>query len=172
MTIGRKDAAAMADKVVRRYGTRNPERLAQELEIIVMPRPFVTQKGAYKIIERNRFVFIKRDLPPVMRDIVLLHEIGHDMLHRRDAVSAGGFQEFNIFDMSNRRMEYEANIFAAQVSLPDDEVVEYVLQGYDVGQIARAMESDINLVALKVAELSRQGYAFRRQEFQGDFLKR
>lgn len=171
MTIGRKDAVAAADKVVQRYGTRDPERLAQELGIIVMPRSFVAQKGAYKVIERNRFVFIKQDLPPVMRDIVLLHEIGHDMLHRRDAVSAGGFQEFNIFDMSNRRMEYEANIFAAQVSLPDDNVVEYILQGYDVGQIAKAMESDINLVALKVAELSRQGYTFRRQEFQGDFLK-
>lgn len=75
MTIGRKDAVAAADKVVQRYGTRDPERLAQELGIIVMPRSFVAQKGAYKVIERNRFVFIKQDLPPVMRDIVLLHEM-------------------------------------------------------------------------------------------------
>lgn len=172
MITGRKDAVAKADKVIQQCGTRNPERLVQELGIIVIPRPFRKQKGAYKVIERNRFIFIKEDLPPVMHDIVLLHEIGHDILHRHEAVSAGGFQEFNIFDMSNRQMEYAANIFAAQVSLPDEDVVEYIFQGYDVGQIARAMGSDINLVALKVAELSRQGYAFRKQEFQGDFLKR
>lgn len=172
MITGRKDAVARADEVMQRYGTRNPERLARELGLIVMPRAFVSQKGAYKVIERNRFIFIKQDLPPVMHDIVLLHEIGHDVLHRHEAVSAGGFQEFNIFDMNNRRMEYEANIFAAQVSLPDEDVVEYIFQGYDVGQIAKAMGSDINLIALKVAELSRQGYAFRKQEFQGDFLKR
>ena len=106
-----------------------------------------------------------------MHDIVLLHEIGHDTLHRDEAVSTGGFQEFNIFDMGNRRMEYEANIFAAQISLPDDEILEYIYRGYDVGQIARAMDSDINLVALKVAELNRQGYSFREQDFRGDFLK-
>ena len=40
-----------------------------------------------------------------------------------------------------------------------------------MGQIARAMDSDINLVALKVAELNRQGYSFRGQEFRSDFLK-
>ena len=129
------------------------------------PRPTL------KLIERNRFIFIKEDLPPVMHDIVLLHEIGHDTLHQHEAVSTEGFQEFNIFDMGNRRMEYEANIFAAQISLPDDEILEYIYQGYDVGQIARAMDSDINLVALKVAELNRQGYSSRSQEFRSDFLK-
>lgn len=106
-----------------------------------------------------------------MHDIVLLHEIGHDTLHQHAAVSTEGFQEFNIFDMGNRRMEYEANIFAAQISLPDDEILECIYQGYDVGQIARAMDSDINLVALKVAELNRQGYSSRSQEFRSDFLK-
>ena len=171
MMIKTEDAVRMAVRVLRRYGTRSPDRLAQEMGIIVMPRPFVKQKGAYKVIERNRFIFIKEDLPPVMHDIVLLHEIGHDTLHRHEAVSTGGFQEFNIFDMGNRRMEYEANIFAAQISLPDDEILEYIYQGYDVGQIARAMDSDINLVALKVAELNRQGYSFREQEFRGDFLR-
>jgi hypothetical protein len=28
------------------------------------------------------------------------------------------FQEFNLFDMTNRAMEYEANLFAAQIALP------------------------------------------------------
>ena len=38
----------------------------------------------------------------------------------------GGFKEFNIFDMRNNRMEYEANLFASQVSLPDDAFLELV----------------------------------------------
>ena len=41
---------------------------------------------------------------------MLWHEIGHDILHRQEAVAAGGFKEFNIFDMRENRMEYEANI--------------------------------------------------------------
>ena len=40
-------------------------------------------------------------------------------------------------------MEYEANIFASQISLPDDEILEYIESGYDIQQIARAMHSDI-----------------------------
>lgn len=59
---------------------------------------------------------------PVVEQIVLWHEIGHDILHRQEAVAAGGFKEFNIFDMRENRMEYEANIFASQASLPDDTI--------------------------------------------------
>jgi Zn-dependent peptidase ImmA (M78 family) len=69
--------------------------------------------------ERNRFVFLKQDLHPVMRSIVLLHEIGHDQHHRAEAIASGGLREFNIFDMRESRMEYEANIFACQIALPD-----------------------------------------------------
>ena len=68
-------------------------------------------------------------------------------------------------------MEYDANLFAAQLMLPDDEIKEYIYKGFDVQQIARAMRSDINLVAIKVSELNRQGCRFREQEFRSDFLK-
>ena len=60
---------------------------------------------------------------------MLWHEIGHDILHRQEAVAAGGFKEFNIFDMRENRMEYEANIFASQASLPDDTILEYIENG-------------------------------------------
>ena len=43
-------------------------------------------------------------------------------------------------------MEYEANVFAAQASLPDDTIIEYIKQGYDIQQIARCMHSDICLL--------------------------
>lgn len=171
MMIRAEEAIARADKLVKKFGTRDADRLADELGIIVVPRNFVKQKGVYKVIERNRYVFIKQDLHPVMRSIVLLHEIAHDTLHRKEAVRAGGFHEFNIFDMRDRRMEYEANLFVAQVSLPDDEILEYIYQGMDTAQIARAMNSDINLVALKADALIMQGHRLRAQEYGRDFLK-
>ena len=157
-----------ADALVRSTGTRDPERIAEALGIIVMDVNFEKQKGLYKVILRNRFIFIKSDLSEAMRRIVLLHEIGHDQLHRHlDDV----FQEFQIFDMSRNVMEYEANLFAAQIALPDEEILEYIRSGYDAAQIAMAMASDINLVALKVSELSRRGYAFRDVDHRSDFLK-
>ena len=71
----------------------------------------------------------------------------------------------------SRRMEYEANLFAAQLALPDDEVLEMIYAGYDVEQIARAMNSDINLVALKCEIFNSQGYGFYPQGYDRKFLK-
>lgn len=68
-------------------------------------------------------------------------------------------------------MEYEANVFASQISLPDEDILNYIEKGYDIQQIASAMNSDINLVALKNDTLISQGYQFRHQDHENDFLK-
>ncbi len=160
-----------ANQIIKMCGTRDPHRIADELGIEIMYCPFKAQRGAYKVIMRNRFLFIKEDLPPVMENIVLLHELGHDSLHRDEATKVGGFKEFNIFDIRDSRMEYEANIFATQIALPDDDFLELAEQGYDVQQIARTMHSDVNLVALKADTLISQGYRLRPQEYKNRFLK-
>lgn len=160
-----------ANEIVDICGTRDPHKLAKELGVEVLYYPFTSQRGAYKVIMRNRFMFIKEDLHPVMENIVILHELGHDTLHRNEATKAGGFKEFNVFEMRDNRMEYEANIFVAQISLPDDEILEYIDRGYDIQQIASAMNSDINLVALKADALIMQGHNLRPQEYRENFLK-
>lgn len=146
-----------ANQIVGLCGTRDPHKIADELGIEIMYCPFKSQRGAYKVIMRNRFMFIKEDLHPIMENIVLLHELGHDSLHRDEATKIGGFKEFNIF--------------ATQIALPDDDFLELAEQGYDVQQIAQAMHSDVNLVALKADTLISQGYRLRPQEHRTDFLK-
>lgn len=171
MRIAAEQVLKKANQLVSRYNTRNPERLAAFLGITIMPRQFRYQKGVYTVIARNRYIFLKEDLPPIMRNIVLLHEIGHDVLHRNEAIQSGGFQELNIFDMRDCRMEYEANLFAAEIALPDEDILECIEKGYDAAQIAHEMQSDINLVALKAADLNRRGYRFQDVEHRNNFLK-
>jgi Zn-dependent peptidase ImmA (M78 family) len=160
-----------ADHIVRTCGTRDARRIAEALGVAVVYCPFRQQRGAYKVILRNRFLFVKEDLSPVMESIVMLHELGHDQLHRHEATRTGGFKEFNIFDVRDSRMEYEANVFATQVALPDDAFLELVGRGYDVQQIAEALRSDVNLVALKADTLISRGYRLRAQEHKNDFLR-
>lgn len=171
MDIQTLEIVQTANNLVRDLGTRDPHKIARELGIEIIPMNYKRQRGAYKVLLRNRFIFIKNDLPPVMENIVLLHEIGHDVLHRKEAVKAGGFKEFNIFNMQESRMEYEANVFVSQVSLVDEEILEYIRYGYDIQQIARAMHSDTNLVALKTDALIAQGYCLRHQDYENRFLK-
>ena len=91
-----------ARKYVRTYGTRDQELLARELGVRIHDADFENLKGVYKVILRNPFIFIKKDLDPVMRKIVLLHELGLHAFHRKEAHI---FQEFSLFtDMSVSRM--------------------------------------------------------------------
>ena len=108
MYVSTSEIVQKANSIVAQCGTRDPNRIARDLGIEVRYYPFKEQRGAYKVIMRNRFIFLKNDLHPVMENIVLLHEIGHDLLHREEATKAGGFKEFEIFNMRNNRMEYEA----------------------------------------------------------------
>ena len=160
-----------ANKLVKRCGTRDPYRIAEDIGIEIIPCNFSRQRGAYKVIKRNRFVFINENLTPTSARIVLLHELGHDALHRAEAARVGGFKEFNIFNMADSRMEYEANVFASQIELEDEEFLDYCSRGYDTQQIAMAMHSDINLIALKADTLISQGYRLSRQEHRSDFLR-
>ena len=156
-----------ANRIVNKYGTRDPEKLCSFLGIKIKEVPFTRQKGVYKVISGNRFIFIKEDLDQIMRNIVIWHEIGHDQLHRKDMLI---FQEFNLFDMKDSRLEYEANLFAAQLGLDDSETLDLIYMGKDVSAIAGELSSDINLVALKVSALASMGYDFRVPEHSNDFL--
>ena len=157
--------------LVRRCGTRDPFRIARELGIEVLFCPdFGPLKGMYRVIKRNRFIFINEDLSPRMQRIVCAHELGHDQLHRNLA-KGNALQEFMLYDMATKP-EYEANIVAAEILLDTDEVLEYIYEyGYTSEQIARAMHTDINLVALKIAHLAETGYDLRKIDHRSDFLK-
>ena len=170
MYYSSEQISKIADRIVFECGSRDPELIIKRMDINVIPCDFSIQKGAYKIILRKRFIFINKNLSPIMKKIVLLHELGHDSLHRADAQKSVMFKEFDLFSMQNSRMEYEANIFAADVSLPDDEILEYISQGGSSSEIAAVMGSDINLVALKLAQLKKRGYKINEQEYRSDYL--
>lgn len=161
----------VGSNLVRRCGTRDPFRIAQELGIeVLFCDDFGPLKGMYRVIKRNRFIFTNKDLSSRMQRIVCAHELGHDQLHRYLA-KGNALQEFMLYDMTTKP-EYEANIVAAEILIDTDEILEYIYQyGYTSEQIARAMHTDINLVALKIAHLAETGYDLRRIDHRSDFLK-
>ena len=156
--------------LVRTHETRDPFQLARELGVrIRYVDDFTKLKGMYRVIRGCRFIFLNSGLDERTLRIVCAHELGHDQLHRPLAL-AGAFQEFMLYDMSTRP-EYEANVFATEVLLDSDDVLRLSFDGYDIEQIARAMNSDINLVALKTAHLRNCGYQLNMFEHRSDFLR-
>ena len=166
-----KQLTEIGERLVKRCGTRDPFEIARQLGAEVLCCPdFGSMKGMYRVVKRNRFIFLNRDLTPQMQRIVCAHELGHDQLHRRLAANSA-LQEFMLYDMT-AKPEYEANIVAAEILLDTDEVLDYVYNyGYTSEQIARAMDTDINLVALKVAHLAETNRGLHPAEHRSDFLK-
>ena len=161
----------VGSSLVKRCETRDPFRIADELGVeVLFCEDFGRLKGMYRVIKRNRFILLNKDLSDRMMRIVCAHELGHDQLHRNLAKDSA-IREFMLYDMTTKP-EYEANIVAAEILLDSDEILEYIYDyGYTSEQIARAMHTDINLVALKIAHLAETGHKLRRMEYRSSFLK-
>jgi len=146
----------VGEKLVKRCGSRDPFEIARQLGINVMLcENFGSLKGMYRVIKRNRFIFLNNSLDENMLRIVCAHELGHDQLHRNMAKTTP-IHEFMLYD----------------ILMDSDEVLRYIYEyGYTAEQIASAMSTDINLVALKVAHLATLGYNLHALEHKSNFLK-
>ena len=60
----------IVNRLIKRCGTRNPYKVADELGIHILYRDFTKQRGAYKVILKNRFIFLQNGLHPVIEQIV------------------------------------------------------------------------------------------------------
>ena len=171
MTI--ETIADTVKQLQNKYDETDPFRLAKAMKITVKLRPMGIYEGCCKgfflISRRMKHITINSDLPELLQKVVLSHELGHCVLHA-DSAARAPFHEVTLFDNTDHK-EYEANIFASQVALPDDDFLELAERGYDTQQIARTLNSDINLVALKADTLISQGFRLRPQEHCNDFLR-
>lgn len=85
-----KMLSKVGTSLVRRFGTRDPFQIAGELGISVLLREdFGSLKGMYRVIKRNRFIFLNKDLGDRMLRIVCAHELGQtgsiESWHRQTA---------------------------------------------------------------------------------------
>ena len=160
-------------KLIAKTGTRNPFRIAKEIGVHVFYRnDFVRLKGMYKVILRNRFIFVNANLDEFEQRVVCAHELGHDALHRELSDSGSTLFETSLYDVKNR-IEYEANIFAADILIDDDEVVGLVEDGFDESGVASSLGVSVDLLLIKVGEMNRRGYDFALSRAgRGDFLRK
>lgn len=160
----------VAHELIKKYDTRDPFELCKSIGIEVFYADLGSLKGMYKYLKKNRFAVINENLDAYTKTLVCAHELGHDILHQNLAKSIC-LQEFMLYDMKSRP-EYEANLFASEILLPDDKILTLAHDGYDIEQIAKELCTDINLIALKVSSMNTRGYEFKNIiESKPNFLK-
>lgn len=158
-----------AERLVKRYHTRDPFALALQTGARVRYRDLGHLKGLYLLFDRCRYILLNQNLADEERRMVCAHELGHDRLHRGIAKSAF-FQENQLFCMSGK-MEHQANLFAAELLLGDDHVLELQAAG-DLASIAKLLGVHPQLVLFKLNAMNARGYRFSLpQDCKSDFFK-
>ena len=99
------------------------------------------------------------------------HELGHCVLHADSAASAP-FHEVTLFDNTDHK-EYEANIFAAELLLPDEQVLALLNDDLFFFDVAKKLCVPFEMLDFKFRVLKRKGYKVESPVVsQGDFLKK
>jgi len=158
---------------MRKYDSRDPLEIIRGEKIkIIFSDSLNSLLGLYTYNWRHRIIIVNNRLDHLQLPVVLAHELGHDMLHR-ELAKGKTLQEFHLFD-SVSQTENEANMFAAHLLLPDDTVLELAeTYKYDTQHIAGALNTNVNLVLLKLDELRLRGYPIAPADpADGKFLKK
>lgn len=170
-SIGRVTEAAQ--QLISEANSRDLRQLYKTRELYLYECPdFDELKGMYAQVDGRRCVFIKSDLPQDLRELVLAHELGHDVLHRELLEQSQIMKEVSYFDLASTP-EMEANLFAATILLEDDSFLEMAEAGYSLDQMAAALGQCVELLSLKALILEKQGHKLRLPErYAADFLLR
>ena len=162
-----------ASRLVRRCGTRDPVRIAEELGIRIYYEPELQDLlGMYTYAFRHRLMILNSHMDEKLRSLVVAHELGHDALHR-DIAKNGCLQEFELFHIIDRT-EYEANAFAAHILMDNEEIYSLARQGMDIVQIAGESGcGSVNMTLIMIQEMMHLGYDFRLPyEPDAEFFRR
>ncbi len=73
---------ALADKTVRKYGTRDPFRIAEGMGAMVFKVPLNGIRGFYQYIKRCHIIYLDATLPDDELRWVCAHELGHALQHK------------------------------------------------------------------------------------------
>jgi len=149
-----KQASILPRRLIRRYHTNDPFEIAAALDITVMERSdFQRQKGAFKVVLHNSFIFINATMSNEMKRIVCAHELGHALLHRSLGKTQECLMEFELFNITN-----STNLFAANLLLDDQSIDSLIQDGFDVVQIARSLGTNVNLLLLKLQQMNNDNH--------------
>lgn len=143
-----------------KYKECDPFELCKSLNIIIGMVPMGTHDGSCKgfFISRGRkkIITINSELQPALQRIIAAHELGHAALHG-DTFGISAFHDFMVFDAVDHR-EYEANVFAAELLLEDEDVLLRLNDDISFFQAAAELRVPPELLDFKFRILKRKGY--------------
>lgn len=142
----KKDIKQLVNYYVKKFNTRNPYKLAKFLNVEIQVGALGSQAGCYMFLKNHKCVFLNEDLEENEMKLVMAHELGHAVMHRKE----------NCYFIRNKtlmltsKIELEANTFAAELLISDELILSHPDMTAD--QIARIAGYDKEIMKFKNKE--------------------
>lgn len=154
---------AEATRYRKKYNTRDPFELLNALNVntdFTRAYPKDGLKGYCTILNRIEYARINDYLLMPEKVVVAGHEVAHIILHLKD-LKIGAFQDHDIYNATGKK-EREANFFAAEFMLDDEEVLDLMHScGANFFSVAKALCVPAPFFAFKLYSMVERGYAMR-----------
>ncbi len=113
-----------ANMLVKRYGTRDPFALCSKLHIAVRRKELCPQLKAFFFYQsRIKTIVLNAQTDAHLQRVLCAHELGHAVLHYERLKDMLFFQEQELFNQTDLT-EFEANIFTAELLVPDERLLK------------------------------------------------
>ena len=135
---------------VKKCDSRNPFDIADYLNIQIQIGNLGTPCGCYMFLKNHRCIFLNENLSENEMNLVMSHELGHAIMHRK----------LNCYFIRNKtllldsKIEKEANIFAADLLIPDIEIIDN--KELTTRQLSRLLGYQEEIIQLKLAEFKNE----------------
>ena len=144
-------------RLVSRYKTSDPSELCRCMDIILCEADFGNSETAIKAmtmtVSRVSCIQYSRTLPDVVRHFIIAHELGHAVLHRKNHIDTGFFDDISF-------TEREANLFAAELIFGESRELYGKMKNCEdsLFQFAAEYRVPYELLAYKIEIMKDEGY--------------
>lgn len=116
------DSKALAARLSKKYDTRDPFRLADEMGFIVVFVPLIGMRGFQQRVKRQNIIYINDELDERQQALVCGHEMGHHFMHRgMNRI----FMNLNT-QFVTQKFENEANLFSLELIYTDEDLQPFL----------------------------------------------
>ena len=162
--------AKAASSVADTYATRDPFSIAEAEGVRVCFYDLGTLNGMYTVLGGVSFIAISSALAKSEARLVCAHELGHHFLHQSLAESTA-LADSSLF-AGGGRLEYEANVFAAELLVSDAQLCDAVKICPDIASAASELDVHPEIIAVKSEILRNKGLNLNHIEIKVDFLRK
>lgn len=140
----RNDIKRIVAYYTKKCKSRNPFDIANFLNIETQIGSLGSRCGCYMFLKKHRCIFLNENLSEPEIQLVMAHELAHAILHHKQNC----YFIRNKTLLLNSKTEREANLFAAELLIPDEIILENF--NYTTSQLSRLLGYDEKLIELRL----------------------